>query len=440
MGTAGSHHGLDGPAGELTRRSFLGAAATAGLALALPAPPAFAASARGFRTSLSVSPFTEGVLKHLALTDGVVTAHSVKQVQQLFVRHGATEVYARIATRKHAEASGGQMGFALGLERARLAKQLGLPFNPELGLWAVYGDAEGQPAPDFRNYPSIRLPGPWASLTIDEMATALRHYGALVARQIKNTGAKVNYWDLGNEVEFGIAGVQPQPLNGGPYSPPNNVDPAIGQMETIELIAGSESDRIAWLNQHLWPYVGRLLLATAEGIRSVERSARFSTHVSGIFENTPNVTVAFWEAMAAAGYKPDLLGTSFYASSGVIGGHGNRFTWLKQTAAALQRKFHKKMFIAEMGYPTGRMQPPYPYNTPLRGYPLTAKGQDKFIHDVVSWGVHSGHLAGVRPWAPDLCTPSSHWQPMSFFVPHRHLAKAKPALDAISQGLGKHRA
>lgn len=362
----------------VTRRAFLARSLVAGSSLLvsdLSIPARWAAEAdarceaRSFRTSLSVSPFTETVLGSLALSDGRVVARSVKAVQQLFMRHGATEVYARIATLEHASSSGAEMGFARGLERARLARQLDLPFNPELGLWAVYGDAEGQPPPDFSNYPSIRLPGRWSSLTLEQMSSALRHYGSLVARQIVGTGARVNFWDLGNEVEFGVAGVAVRPLGGGSYEPPDHVDPAIGQMSVGTLIGMSEGERASWLRSHLWPYVGHLLAAVADGIRSVDRSARFSTHISGIFESTALVPLAFWRAMGQAGYRATALGTSYYPSAGAIGGAGNRFEWLKQTAAALAQRFGKQVFIAEMGYPSGHMPPPYPYDTPVTGYP-----------------------------------------------------------------------
>ncbi len=429
---------------RLSRRQFLQQSAVAGAAIAVPsalAPVQAAAAARcgpaSFRTSLSVSPFTEGVLRSVALTDGHLIARSVEAVQRLFMRHGATEVYARIATRRHALSSGAEMGFARGVERARLARGLGIPFNPELGLWAVYGDAEGQPAPDFTDYPAIRLPGPWHTLTIGQMEKALRQYGELVARQIRGTGVTVNFWDLGNEVEFGIAGVATRPLTAGFYQAPDTVNAAIGQMSTATLIGMSETDRIAWLRTNLWPYVGRLLAACTDGIRSVDRSARFSTHISGIFENTAAVPLAFWEEMAARGYRPELLGTSYYPSAGAIGGSGNRVQWLKQTAAALQQKFHKRLFISEGGYPSGRMSPPYPYNTPVAGYPLTMGGQHAFIRDIVAWGASSGRLAGIRPWGPDLCVPSSKWEPMSYFSSSGRLARAKPALAAISQGLSR---
>jgi hypothetical protein len=43
----------------------------------------------------------------------------------------------------------------------------------------------------------------------------LRAYGAAVAKQIIATGATVGAWDLGNEVEYGVAGVAVRPMPGG---------------------------------------------------------------------------------------------------------------------------------------------------------------------------------------------------------------------------------
>jgi hypothetical protein len=425
---------------ELDRRAFLtrAAAAGAGLSLfgALPAEVWASATGRSFRRSLSVSPFAEHVLAHTHLTDGVRTARTVHDLQQLYNQHGASEVYARIATRHTVNQGDARTGFAAGLQRARLARSLHMPFNPELGLWARYGDASNyQQPPDFRDYPSIRLPGPWTGLTLEEMEVALRQYGALVARQIRGTGAKVNFWDLGNEVEFGVAGVTVRPLSGGEgYRAPDKVDPAIGQMSTAGLLGMSASDRIAWLEQHLWPYVGRLFAATASGIRSIDPSARFSTHISGIFEDTAALPLAFWAAMAKAGYRPHQLGTSYYPTAGAIGGAGDRLQWLKSTATALHRRFGKPLMLAEMGYPSAHLSPRsgYPYNTPVHGYPQTPAGQRAFMAEVIRWGVSSGSLAGLRPWAPDYCVPAG-WEPMSFFTVAHGAGRAKPALRAFNR-------
>ncbi len=121
------------------------------------------------------------------------------------------------------------------------------------------------------------------------MTTALRAYGAAAAKQIIGTGAAVDVWDLGNEVEFGVAGVAVRPLPGGcdasagaagAYEAPDGIDRAIGQMSVSTLARMDASHRIAWLREHLWPYEAKLFAAVADGIRSVDPGARFSTHVS----------------------------------------------------------------------------------------------------------------------------------------------------------------
>lgn len=425
----------------MSRRKFVAGTLAGGAALALPGALPWPAAAQAataapclpstFRTSLSVmTPFSEGVLAQAAVTDGEVTARTLSELQRLYERHGATEVYNRISTKKAAGS----------LARARLAHDLGLPYNPELGLFGTYGDAATyQDSPDFSDYPSIRLPGSWITLTIDQMVGPMRQYGALAAREILATGAQVNYWDLGNEVENGIAGVAVYPLfPTANYRPPINVDPLIGTMSVPTLIAMSEDERIAWCKQHLWPYIGRLLSAAADGIRSVVPDAKFSTHISDFGQRTPAVQLAFWETVKAEGYLPDLFGTSYYPTDGRTDlGAADRPAWLKGIATELHKRYGRQMFIAEYAYPSALMQPPYPFNDTVPGYPQTPAGQHAFTRDLVAWGVESGLLAGIRPWAPDFCN-NSGWEPMSWFTLSGSTATAKPALHAIQEALATH--
>ena len=78
------------------------------------------------------------------------------------------------------------------------------------------------------------------------MLPILRAYGAIAAREILKTGVKVRIWDLGNEVEFGLAGVVVRPMPGGCddteggagwYKPPDGVDPAIGKTSVLDSAA-----------------------------------------------------------------------------------------------------------------------------------------------------------------------------------------------------------
>src|SRR5215470_14393106 len=212
------------------------------------------APVKDFRVSLSVSPFTDmGIRYGISFTDGKLTAKSVEDLQRLFVSYGANEVYVRIATTQKYRTGFGDHSMEHALDRARMAKALNLPLNPELGLFNIYGDIRCQPSPDFSDYPEIKLPGEWTSLKLEQMLPVLRQYGATAARQIMSTGAKVRIWDLGNEVEFGTAGVAVQPMPGGCddtaggpgwYKAPNAVDPEIGKMSMGKLMWMREAARI----------------------------------------------------------------------------------------------------------------------------------------------------------------------------------------------------
>jgi len=428
----------------MRRRTLLGTAvllstATLGTAQArsMPGPAAEGVPQpppnREFRLSLSVSPFTEAMLRQgTVFTDGKLTAHTPEALQRLFVAYGANEVYARISTTRASVSGMEDHSVRHGLERAALAKALGLPFNPEIGLWKNYGDVTHQPPPDFTDYPQLKVPGAWTSLTLDQMLPILRAYGELIAREILATGARVRIWDLGNEVEFGCAGVaiNPTGFQAGPgdYKAPDAIDPEIGKMNGLSLMRMPEARRIEWLKTHLWPHEGKMLAAVAAGILTVEPKARFSTHVSGITSVMPAQAVAFYRTLRENGFSPDELGFSFYPTS-----RPNSWKLFQETAAVVHRELGRPLFITEYGYPSAKMTPPFVWNTPEANYPLTPGGQAAFTHDLVVWGIKSGILSGIRPWAPDYAGPG--WAPMAFFERAGNNATARPVLKAIQSAL-----
>jgi len=329
---------------------------------------------------------------------------------------------------------------ARALQRATVARSLRIPFNPELGLFHNYGDVRCQPAPDFHDYPDIRTSKPWQSLSLNEMIPVLREYGAAAARQILSTGVKVRIWDIGNEVEFGVAGVAVRPLpggcdntEGGPgwYRAPDAIDPAIGRTSAAELMGMPEPGRIAWLEAHLWPHEARMLAAVADGVRAVDPQARFSTHISGISAVLPAQAVAFYKAMKRGGFQADELGVSFYPTSSAS--PKDRLQAFKETATALHQELGRPVFIAEFAYPAAQMHGMFNWNDAVLGYPLSPQGQADFIRGLVAWGVHTGVLSGIRPWAPDIAGPG--WGPMSMFERNRKTAVARPALSGIQNAL-----
>ena len=395
------------------------------------------ARAQEFRVSVSVSPFAETILKTgTRFTDGSGTASTPTELQQLFVRHGANEVYARINTRQRYSGGAGDHSMNRGLERARMAAALHLPLNPELGLFASYGDIRCQPAPDFTDH-GIQLPAPWNELTLEQMVVALRAYGGAAAKQIVDTKVDVRIWDLGNEVEFGVAGVAVKPMPGGcdaaagasqDYKPPNRIDPAIGAMSAVQLVQMSQADRMKWLREHLWPYEAKMLAAVAAGIRSVDPKARFSTHVSGIASTQPQFAAAFFTAMKDGGFLVDEAGVSFYPTSSA--NPPNRLLAFKDMATAVRTAIGRPVFVAEFGYPSEKMSGVFSWNDAVPGYPQTADGQAAFVRELVTWGRKERMLSGIRPWAPELSAPG--WAPMSLFERRGLTVTARPALDAFA--------
>jgi len=399
-----------------------------------------------FRNSLSVSPFTEVVLGQIALADAVdgrvTTARTAEEVQRIFNQHGSTEIFHRFATRKDAvQIHGGTYGWALGLDRAQLARELRMPFNPEIGLFGTYGDGVFyQEPPDFTDYPQITVPGEWTSLGLEQMLPLIHEYAATVAAQILSTGVRVNIWDIGNEVENGVAGVTVRPaFPDQRYKAPDAVDPAIGQMNVLNLFAMGDEARIAWSATHLWPYVGRLLAAAAEGIRSVDARAKFSTHIGQTGMRSPEVALAFWRTVRdAAGYVPDEIGSSYYPTLGrTFFGADDMFQWFKDLATGVHNEFDRRVFIGEYGHPSAPMSnPTYGnlFNDPVPGYTISEQGQHDFTRDLISWGVETSLLSGIRPWAPDYCLVSPGWQPMSFFtVPENDTETTKAVITAVDE-------
>lgn len=419
----------------IARRSFIAASVSAALLASI--------KARGtpgklstFRAALSVSPFTELVLKEgISYTDGTRTARSTEELQRLFMAHGATEVYARIGTQRRFTYGNHDHSVERGLERARLATKLGLPFNPELGLFAQYGDITHQPEPDFSDYPSLKVPRPWHRLSLAEMLPILRDYGALIAAEIRDCGAQVNVWDLGNEVERGVAGIAVPPIvqpRGWKYRAPDAIDREIGRMSLKRYVQLSPAGRVEWLANHLWPYMGQAFAAVADGIRSVDQHARFSTHTSGMSAYSLDLFARFYKSLDAAGFKVEQAGLSYYPSADTE--PVDRFAAFKSMVAAATAQLDRPVFIAEYGYPVGPFKfANNAWDHAAPGFPVSVEGQAKYMRELVAWGASTGLLSGIRPWAPDLPVPG--WGEMSLFALKNRTATARPTIDALTQGL-----
>lgn len=401
-----------------------------------------------FRAALCLDSWAEVMFgAGFTFSDGGAVARSPRDLQELYCHRGGTEMFAFVSTERSKSKEGEDRSLGAALRRARLAAEIGLPFNPQFGLFATYGDVRFQPPPCFEEYPELgERARDWDALDLGGKEEVLRLYGRLVAEEVLATGARVDVWDVGNEVDFGVAGVALRPFGPGTvaagddfpgaggteqYRPPDEVSPAIGAMTVAELMSMPEDEAAGWLAENLWPSEGRLLAAFASGVRQVQPGARFSTHLSNSWR--PQLALAFWRGVEAGGYVPDEVGCSFYP-----GGHGgDSLSRFQQTVGLLWDELGKETFVAEYASAAAPIPEGLPWamlGHEVDGYERTEAGQHDLLAEVISWG-RGNHVSGLRYWAPGLALPV--WQELCLFrsgSSGRDLV-ARPAIGAFAEAL-----
>lgn len=362
-----------------------------------------------FRVSMSVMNQWEDstdILKYsYTYTDGTHTATDMKSLQQMYNYYGATEMYVRIATTRYYPSSDVEDYYHAKmhcLEESKkicaLASELGMPINVELGVFAAYSDAFESQYPDFSEYPEIDYPvnpdgsdKEWKELSLDEICSVLTQYGELVATEIKELGCEVEYWDLGNETNYGFGGVM-MPLESA-------VSKATSKNFFITYL--KKNFGADWLAENIWCHNGKMFAALADGIEKVYPDAKFSSHVSTVTWG-PDYVVKYFKTLKDNGYSVDQAGISYYpnATNVVL----DKIAQLKQIVLAVNRELGVNVMIAEYGYAneTGLASGTFSgWSNKVHGYELTDGDGARFLTELIRWGKNNG-VAGIRPWACEL--------------------------------------
>ncbi len=410
-----------------------------------------AQSSEPFRVALSLSPFTLNQFDAgYTFKVGDRTATTPAELQQIYRDLGSTEMYVRLATKRHktykadgtldnttdgkADENANVHTFDQVMHTCRIAAGLNIPINPEVMCAYIYMDMDGTQAPRFykADYPELYATNPtwasilkngdakWEELSLDEICTILEIYGEFVADSILATGATVNDWNLGNEANFGFAGIG--------IGVPNSFDQTLasaGQMKRYM----SSLFSLWWLKKHVWCYNVKQYAAVKRGILKAYAKAgknasnvKFSTHIATV-TSTPRATAAFFRYMADNGYAVETAGISYYPSAPAMS--FNKKKMLTKTVTRINKKCGVPVFIGEFSYPSQGMVGPFAgWNQQLQGYNKDQQGQADIYRDVIAWGKDHG-LIGIRYWAPDY---EGEWYPMSMFTFENKVGTAKQIL------------
>ena len=404
-----------------------------------------------FRVALSLSPFTLNQFDAgYSFKVGDQTATTPEDLQKIYRSLGSTEMYVRLATKRHktykadgtldnttdgkADENANVHTFDQVMQTCRIAASLNIPINPEVMCAYIYMDMDGTQAPRFykADYPELYATNPtwarilkdgnakWEELSLDEICTVLEIYGEFVADSILATGATVNDWNLGNEANFGFAGIG--------IGTPNAFDQTLANAGPMKRYMSSLFS-LWWLKKHVWCYNVKQYAAVKRGILKAYTKAgkdasnvRFSTHIATV-TSTPRATASFFKYMAENGYAVDVAGISYYPSAPAMS--FNKKKMLTTTVTRINKKCGVPVFIGEFSYPSQDMVGPFAgWNKQLGSYKKDQQGQADIYRDVIAWGKDHG-LIGIRYWAPDY---EGEWYPMSMFTFENKVGTAKTIL------------
>ena len=404
-----------------------------------------------FRVALSLSPFTLNQFDAgYTFKVGDKTATTPAQLQQIYQSLGSTEMYVRLATKRHKtynadgtldnttdgkkDENANVHTFDQVMQTCRIAASLNIPINPEVMCAYIYMDMDGTQAPRFykADYPELYASNPtwasilkngeakWEELSLDDICTVLEIYGEFVADSILATGATVNDWNLGNEANFGFAGIG--------IGTPNSFDQTLAKAGPMKRYMSSLFS-LWWLKKHVWSHNVKQYAAVKRGILKAYTKAgkdtskvRFSTHIATV-TSTPRASASFFKFMADNGYEMQTAGISYYPSAPAMS--FNKKKMLTKTVTRINKKCGIPVFIGEFSYPSQDMVGPFKgWNQKLKGYEKNQQGQADIYRDVITWGKDHG-LIGIRYWAPDY---EGEWYPMSMFTFENKVGTAKTIL------------
>lgn len=405
--------------------------------------------AEPFRVALSLSPFTlKQFQEGYTFVVGDRTATTPEELQQIYRDLGSTEMYVRLATKRHVtynadgtldnttdgkpDENANVHTFDQVIQTCRIAAELNIPINPEVMCAYIYMDMDGTQAPRFyeEDYPelyakpefySIMHNKKWEELSLEDICTVLEIYGEFVADSILATGCTVNDWNLGNEANFGFAGIG--------IGTPNSFDQKLAKAGQMKRYMSSLFG-LGWLKKHVWKYEAQMLASVKRGILNAYKhypaldasKVKFSTHIATV-TSTPRATASFFTYMAEHGYAVETAGISYYPSAPAMS--TNKKKMLTKTVTRINKKCGVPVFIGEFSYPSQEMVGPFAgWNKQLKGYPKDQQGQADIYKDVIAWGKDHG-LIGIRYWAPDY---EGEWYPMSMFEFENKVGTAKTIL------------
>ncbi|MHA1378897.1 MAG: glycosyl hydrolase 53 family protein [Candidatus Helarchaeota archaeon] len=244
------------------------------------------------------------------------------------------------------------------------------------------------------------LPEAFQGLTFEERLANIKNYSRNVTTHFKNESIDMEFYEIGNEIDYGICGV---------YA--NLTDPR---------------NNLTWLRKNIWYNSARIINASIEGIREVDPDAQFLLHIA---ISDPAFAISFFKAMDDFGVPYNMMGLSYYPNTnGNASQNGFRETFRVLSTSGLPGS--DKIIIPESAYVSNYNGSIVftTWNKSVEGYPLTPQGQKNWLMDNLEWCYQHPNLAGYIYFSPELY--NEIWGGFSWF---NSTGDSKPVVEAYPE-------
>jgi arabinogalactan endo-1,4-beta-galactosidase len=219
-------------------------------------------------------------------------------------------------------------------------------------------------------------PVQWQDYSLEETASALKEHTYETTKYYKDKGLKIELYEIGNEIEFGICG----------YSNDTQLSlPGVNYLTDISAV-----------RKGIWEKEAFLLKAAIEGVLKADPEARIVLHIST--SQYPNVTEAFFQAMDDFDVPYDLAGLSYYPWTNYHPDIPIPTDCLELSINAIA-DLDKKVVISEVSFPSDK-EPLMPVQE-IPGYPFNLEGQAKWVRDFLNIAESNPQIEAVFYFYPD---------------------------------------
>lgn len=267
-----------------------------------------------------------------------------------------------------------------------------------LNLFFFYSDQAAHAGQQFS-------PPEWAGLSPEVLSDTLYAYTKRTIRYLRGRGIEIDYYDLGNEITFGMLEFRPG--------------------ERIPVPQDRDFWDLDFWREDVWSTTVTMLHGAARAVREEAPDAKIVIH--GVYgEGHPEWEPAFLEYLVESGLDFDVYGTSWYPVDLFTPGAPPKNDDTLADLVDLGASLGKRVVITEVAYPSADVG----FGQPVPGYPLTEEGQRAYVRDFLDRFTGHPNVEGILYFYPEY-HPLAGTDDAGAYGLFRTENESKPALEAF---------